>query len=119
MGWLSQNIAGKINCYLLGSSLQQCTLLLLRISEPELLDSSWGTPNAHRSHSISDISSFSTVSVLSFYTIHVRALCVKEPQLRRISSVRTVQHDNHMLCQLNLGPVVLEALSQLRAQYHN
>ena len=33
-------------------------------------------PNAHRSRSISDISSVSMVSVLCFYTICVRVLCV-------------------------------------------
>ena len=38
-------------------------------------------PNARRSRSISDISSFNTVSVLSSYPIRVRALCVEEPQL--------------------------------------
>ena len=41
-------------------------------------------PNDHRSRSVSDVSSFSTV--LSFYTIRVRALCVQEPQFRCISS---------------------------------
>ena len=38
-------------------------------------------PNAHRSRSIADVSSFSTVSLLIFYTIRVRALHVDEPQL--------------------------------------
>ena len=36
-------------------------------------------PNAHRSRSISDVSSFSTVSVLSFDPIRVMALCVEVP----------------------------------------
>ena len=58
---------------------------------PELLDRSWGIrpvgPNAHRSRSNSDVASFSTVSVLSFYPIRVRALRAEEPQLRCISSV--------------------------------
>ena len=52
---------------------------------PDLLDRSWGTPsvepNAHSSCSISDASSFSTGSVLSFYIIRARALSVEEPQL--------------------------------------
>ena len=43
---------------------------------PELVD-----PNAPRSRSISDVSSCSTISVLSFYTIRVRALSVCYPQL--------------------------------------
>ena len=49
-------------------------------------------PNAHRSGSISDVSSVSTVSVLSFDPIRVRALYVEEPLLRCISSTaaRTV-----------------------------
>ena len=34
-------------------------------------------PNVHRSRSISDVSSFSMVSVLNCYTIRVRALYVK------------------------------------------
>ena len=46
-------------------------------------------PNAHRCRSISDVLSFSTVSVVSFDPIRVRALCVEEPQLGRISSDRT------------------------------
>ena len=46
-------------------------------------------PNAHRSRSMSDVSSFSTVYVLSVYPIRVRALCVVEPQLGCISSVMT------------------------------
>ena len=40
----------------------------------------------HRSHSISDISSFNMVSMLSFDPIRVRVLYVEEPQLRCISS---------------------------------
>ena len=40
----------------------------------------------HRSRSISDIPSFSKVSVLSFDPIHVRALCVELSQLGCISS---------------------------------
>ena len=51
----------------------------------ELLYSSCGTPppppmglNVHRSRSFSDVSSFSRVSVLSFYPIRVRALRVEE-----------------------------------------
>ena len=43
-------------------------------------------PNTHRSRSISDVLSFSTVSVLGFDPIRVRALYVEEPQLRCISS---------------------------------
>ena len=43
--------------------------------------------NAHRSRSISDVSSFSTVSVLSFYDIRVRALRVQKPQLGCIGHV--------------------------------
>ena len=39
-------------------------------------------PNAHRSRSISDVSTFSTVSVFSFDPIRVRALCVEEPSIR-------------------------------------
>ena len=35
-----------------------------------------GEPHAHRSRSISDVSSFSTVFALSFGPIRVRALCV-------------------------------------------
>ena len=47
---------------------------------------SWDTPrpmgpNARRSRSISDVSSFSTVSVLSVYPTRVGALCVEKPQL--------------------------------------
>ena len=42
--------------------------------------------NAHRSRSILDVLSFSTVPVLSCYPIRVRALCVEEPQLGCISS---------------------------------
>ena len=65
------------------------------IHVPELLDRSQGPPpdgtkRAHRSRSISDVSSFSTVSVLSFYPIRVRALCVKQPQVGCISSKRTL-----------------------------
>ena len=62
----------------------------------ELLDRNWGTPtpppltpdgNPHRSRSISDVSSFSTVFILRFfYPIRVRALRVEEPQLGCISS---------------------------------
>ena len=37
-------------------------------------------PNTHRSRSISDVSSFSTESALSFDLIRVRAQCVEEPQ---------------------------------------
>ena len=44
-------------------------------------------PNAHRSRSISDVSSFSTVSVLSLYAIRVNALCVQKPQLGCIGHV--------------------------------
>ena len=40
----------------------------------------------HRSHSISDVLSFSMVSVLSFDPIGVRALCGEESQLGCISS---------------------------------
>ena len=69
--------------------------------ELELLDRSWGTlrpppppppppppmgPKVHRFRSISDVSSFSTVSVLSFDPILVRALCVGEPRLGCFSS---------------------------------
>ena len=43
-------------------------------------------PNAHRSRSISDIST----SVLSVYTTRVRALCVEEPQLGRTGSAITI-----------------------------
>ena len=43
-------------------------------------------PDAHISRSISDVSSFSIVSVLSFDPIRVRALCVEEPVLGWISS---------------------------------
>ena len=37
-------------------------------------------PNAHKSRSISDVSSFSTIAVLSFGPIRLRALCVEVPQ---------------------------------------
>ena len=44
----------------------------------KLLDSSWGTPtvgtHARRSRSISDVSSFNAISVLSFDPIRVSAL---------------------------------------------
>ena len=43
--------------------------------------------NANRSRSISAVSSFSTVSILRFDYIRVRALCVDEPQLGCISCV--------------------------------
>ena len=43
-------------------------------------------PNTHISRSISDVSSFSTVSVLSFDPILKRALCVEVPQFGCISS---------------------------------
>ena len=48
--------------------------------------------NAHRSRLILDVSSFTMVSVLSFYSIRVRALCVEEPQLGCISSACTHGH---------------------------
>ena len=38
--------------------------------------------NAHRSCSISDVSSFSTVSVLSFDPVRMKALCVEEAPAR-------------------------------------
>ena len=38
-------------------------------------------PDVHISRSISDVSSLSTASVLSFYTIRVTALFVQDPQL--------------------------------------
>ena len=63
------------------ASLVQSELLMIR---------SWGTssvePNALRSRAISDISSFSMVSIVSFYTIRVRALCVQVPHLGCINS---------------------------------
>ena len=40
----------------------------------------------HSSRSILDVSSFGTVSVLSFNPIRIRALCIEEPQLGCISS---------------------------------
>ena len=40
----------------------------------------------HRSRSVLDVLSFSTVSVLSFYPTCVRALSVEEPQLGCVSS---------------------------------
>ena len=66
-------------------------------SEAELLDrnlicnvlSSYSSPmgpNAHRSRSISDVSSLSTVSVLRFDPIRLRAPCVEESQLGCICS---------------------------------
>ena len=45
-------------------------------------------PKAHII-SISDVSSFSTVSILSCYPIREVALCVEEPQLGWISSPKT------------------------------
>ena len=43
-------------------------------------------PNAHRSRSISDVSSFSTVSVLCSNSTRVRVLCAEETQIGCISS---------------------------------
>ena len=67
-----------LNCPI--CSISQICGLDLCGSKAELLDMSWAKPpveqNAHRSRSISDVSSFSTVSVLRFYMIRVRALCV-------------------------------------------
>ena len=59
-------------------------------------------PSAHRSHSISDVSSFSTVSVLSFDPIRVRALCVEEPQLGCISSDHSEL--SHLLTNMSALP---------------
>ena len=48
--------------------------------------------NAHRSRSISNVSSFSTVYVfIRFYPIRVRALYVEKPQLGSINSAYTIQ----------------------------
>ena len=44
-------------------------------------------PKAYRSYSISDVSSFSSVSVLSFDPVRVSAQCVGEPQFGCSSSV--------------------------------
>ena len=52
-------------------------------------------PNAHRSRSISDVSSFNTVSVLNLYHICLRALCVEEPKLGCISSVVSLSLNQH------------------------
>ena len=68
-------------------------------------------PNAHRSRSVSDVASVSTVSVLSCYTIRdVRAMCIEEPRLGWISSgitrhrlrttkpkKRTINHSDRLL----------------------
>ncbi len=72
------------------------------IVTPELLNRSWGTPpvgpNAHRSRSISDVSSFSTVSVLSFEPIRMRALCVEERRLEYSGYAMTPMSEMHQ-CQ--------------------
>ena len=79
---------------------------------PKLLDSSWDTPpppmepNAHRSRSISDVSSFSSVSVLGFYPIRERALCVlKSPSSGVLALVTS--------CGWIIGDVISALLVQI------
>ena len=67
----------------------RCRVIYARAVRQELGHSPDG-PNPRRSRSILDVSSLSTVSVLSFDPIRVRALCVEELQLGWISSGYTL-----------------------------
>ena len=49
--------------------------------------------NAHRSRLISEVSAFSSVTVLSFDPIRVRALCVEEPSSIVLAMVQHLTHN--------------------------